>query len=329
MVQLSFRNVYWMDLKSPQKYISPELTQGGALNFLQLAAKLHEQRFLYVRFWLLSLCAALLVVLSGPSSATCLETPSIDHNAQPAINVTIDQDYANHLSRYGKFHSQVPGGSVQLTNKEASEQRGKLLAIILAGVAMDGMPRIAGNSRFPYSASVFLESNRTSEGELQGVIPTTSAKYGVVESLNTTNISDMENWLKIDFSFSRYGYGYMWHGSRATQFGISVLPLHIAVTICHTLLVLIEIFRGQRAVYRAWETIPEMLVFAMNSSPSEKLRRVYAKDGTIKTWREVVAVRESDESALEVVVGREDVKHSAPARRGTGFSTIFQAPSKK
>ena len=42
VVQLSFRNVYWMDLKPPNHQITPGLTQGGALNFLQLAAKLHE-----------------------------------------------------------------------------------------------------------------------------------------------------------------------------------------------------------------------------------------------------------------------------------------------
>ena len=42
VVQLSFRKVYWMDLKPPNTEVTPGLTQGGALNFLQLAAKLHE-----------------------------------------------------------------------------------------------------------------------------------------------------------------------------------------------------------------------------------------------------------------------------------------------
>lgn len=42
VVQLSFRNHYWMDLKDPQYEILPGITQGGALNALQLAAKLHE-----------------------------------------------------------------------------------------------------------------------------------------------------------------------------------------------------------------------------------------------------------------------------------------------
>lgn len=40
--QLSFRDVYWMDLRPPDEPVALGLTQGGALNFLQLAAKLHE-----------------------------------------------------------------------------------------------------------------------------------------------------------------------------------------------------------------------------------------------------------------------------------------------
>lgn len=42
VVQLSFRNHYWMDLKDPQHEILIGITQGGALNALQLAAKIHE-----------------------------------------------------------------------------------------------------------------------------------------------------------------------------------------------------------------------------------------------------------------------------------------------
>ncbi|KIX95139.1 uncharacterized protein Z520_09055 [Fonsecaea multimorphosa CBS 102226] len=42
VVQLSFRNRYWMDLMDPNVQILPGITQGGAMNALQLAAKLHE-----------------------------------------------------------------------------------------------------------------------------------------------------------------------------------------------------------------------------------------------------------------------------------------------
>lgn len=44
--QLSFRNIYWMDLQPPDRPIVLGLTQGGALNLLQLAAKLHEMLIL-------------------------------------------------------------------------------------------------------------------------------------------------------------------------------------------------------------------------------------------------------------------------------------------
>lgn len=42
VAQLSFRNEYWMDLMGPNVHIFAGITQGGALNALQLAAKLHE-----------------------------------------------------------------------------------------------------------------------------------------------------------------------------------------------------------------------------------------------------------------------------------------------
>lgn len=40
--QLSFRNVFWMDLLSPETNILPGLTQGGVLSLLQVVAKFHE-----------------------------------------------------------------------------------------------------------------------------------------------------------------------------------------------------------------------------------------------------------------------------------------------
>ena len=42
VISLSYRGTYWMDLVPPQRLIAPLLTQSGALNALQFAAKLHE-----------------------------------------------------------------------------------------------------------------------------------------------------------------------------------------------------------------------------------------------------------------------------------------------
>ncbi|KAE8442627.1 hypothetical protein EG329_002984 [Mollisiaceae sp. DMI_Dod_QoI] len=212
--------------------------------------------------------------------------------------------------------------------EQASKSRAKLLSMVLAGIITDGLARIAGDGQFPYSASMFLMPNRTAEGDLQGTFPVTTDiyghYYGEVDSLNTTNAEDANNWLKIDFSFSRYGYGYKWTGSRITQFGVCVLLLHVTIASCHIILVLIGIFGGRRAIHRAWETIPEMFVLAMNSRPSERLKAAYSSDGTIKSWKESVAVRESNEGVLEIIVGRGDIDLTAPVRRGTGFSSLFR-----
>ncbi|RVX73117.1 hypothetical protein B0A52_02244 [Exophiala mesophila] len=131
VVQLSFRKQYWMDLQDPSANISPGLTQSGALNALQLAAKCHEvilvaslgktvlrfaQHYLvgprglplgfltnsfligsgdfiftkafwssvwsnkahYWRFFTISLFAAMLAVLVGPSSAIAV-IPSLNY----------------------------------------------------------------------------------------------------------------------------------------------------------------------------------------------------------------------------------------------------------
>lgn len=42
VVQFSFRSHYWMDLRSPGETVALFMTQAGALNMLQFAAKLHE-----------------------------------------------------------------------------------------------------------------------------------------------------------------------------------------------------------------------------------------------------------------------------------------------
>ncbi|CZR65540.1 uncharacterized protein PAC_15440 [Phialocephala subalpina] len=166
VVQLSFRNVYWMDLKAPNKDITPGLTQGGALNFLQLAAKLHEllilasissivlhavqyhltgssglplgmvsnsfeltsgqflrrksfwtllltvdpnsgKRFLYMRFWILSLFAAILVVLSGPSSAIAV-LPTLNYFA-------VDKPFNSPVLPYFIFNKSTELWPVTLT----------------------------------------------------------------------------------------------------------------------------------------------------------------------------------------------------------------------
>ncbi|KUJ07741.1 uncharacterized protein LY89DRAFT_742513 [Mollisia scopiformis] len=282
---------------------------------------------------------------------TCLDVPANVHFSKSPINTTISQDYANginqpmdyqdgpipavlallyqfvysdvHVENSAEFVFPVRDANDVETVEDGARARGKFISTILASVVTDGLARIAGDARYPYSSSMFLMPNRSSDGELEGKFPHWSVLDGEIITLNTTDENEVNNWVKIDFSFSRYGYGYMWSGSRTAQFGISVLLVHVAVALIHTLMVLIGILGRRKTMHRAWESIPEMFVLAMNSKPNEKLQETCSSDGTIKSWKEAVAVRESEQGKLEIVVGRHDIEVTAPPRRGTGFSSLF------
>jgi hypothetical protein len=284
----------------------------------------------------------------GDVSNTCLNIPTDPSLRSRAINTTIDIDYANAINQpiafitgnipaleaiYQRFifndstyipngvifKSPIPGiNGVVVTDDEARRERAKLVSTVLAGVVTDGLARNAGNGAFPYSAPMFLLSNLTSDGSLQGRFPVTSATGGEDDSLNTTDLANTNTWLRLNPTFQRYGYGYRWQGSRTTQFGISVLLLHMAVAITHTAFVLSELLGTDGGIQRAWETIPEMMVLIWGSRPSERFANTCAGIEKERTWREVVGVREAGEG-LESVVGRDGLRKLGLPRIGIRY----------
>ncbi|EXJ77326.1 hypothetical protein A1O3_09552 [Capronia epimyces CBS 606.96] len=84
-------------------------------------------------------------------------------------------------------------------------------------------------------------TNKTDEsGGLVGRFAVTSTQEGKDSLLNSTTV-DAETWLRLDPTFSRYGYGYRWEGSRTAQFGITVLLVLVALAAAHSLFVLYKI----------------------------------------------------------------------------------------
>ena len=294
--------------------------------------------------------------ITGEMSNTCLNIPSSPTSGRNAINTSIDMDYANAINQpivfvsgeipaleaiYQRFifnesvnipngvifKAPIPGiNGVVVTDDVARKMRAKLVATVLAGVVTDGLARNAGNGEFPYSSSMFLLPNRTEDGSLQGRFPVTSATGGEDDSLNTTDPNAPKTWLKINPTFERYGYGYRWQGSRTTQFGISVLLLHMAVAITHTVFVLTELLGesigGRGGIQRSWETIPEMFALMMNSRPSGRLQNTCAGIEEDRTWHESVAVRETSEGHLEMVMGRGEMQGLLPPRVGVAYGTL-------
>jgi hypothetical protein len=77
-----------------------------------------------------------------------------------------------------------------------------------------------------------------------------------------------------------------------------------------------------KGIQRAWESIAELFVLAVNPAPSEWLRNTCA--GTSKTtiWCEAIAVREISEGHLEIVVGKKKMARPALPRVGVVYGTF-------
>jgi hypothetical protein len=290
--------------------------------------------------------------IRGSMSDTCLDIPVDASSGRQSINTTIDIEYANAINQpiafitgnlpallgiYRRFifndsnyipdgvifQAPIPGvAGVVVTDDVARRQRAKLVSTVLAGVVTDGLARNVGDGSYPFSAPFFLLPNKTADGTLQGRFVFTSATGGEDEPLNTTNIADTAKWLRLNPTFQRYGYGYHWRGSRTTQFGISVLLVHLVVAIAHMAYVLREIMWKHRGLPGAWETITEFFALAVNSGPSEKLRNTCAGINESRTWNELVAVREASEGHLEMVLGRNQMRQMPMARAGVRYGAL-------
>lgn len=288
--------------------------------------------------------------VKGQLTETCLDTVPQEPAAhcQPTRNMTIDLDYASAMDQLQPFDTgnessiaamldrtvleqdvgpeqsigfafKAPflrnangSQSVVVTYDQFRQSRATMISTLLAGVITDGLARIAGNGIFPYSAAMFLTNKTDSTGGLVGRFVVTSAEGGEDLPLNATS-AELGNWLRIDPVVSRYGYGYRWEGSGTAKFGIVVLLIHLALAATHTIFILYKVLIRREGLVSSWTTIAELLTLAMNSSPSSRLQNTCAGVETAKTWRQVVAVRETYPGHLEMVVGPNDKdRHPLP-----------------
>ncbi|KAI1615976.1 hypothetical protein EDD37DRAFT_646177 [Exophiala viscosa] len=299
--------------------------------------------------------------VKGPLTDTCLTAvPQDAATHQPIRNMTIHLDYASAMNQLMPFQTDnipaIPAmldqttfeqddvgpndgigykfkapflGSVNgeenanTTFDEIRKTRATMISTLLAGVVTDGLARIGGNGIFPYSAAMFLTNKTDSSGGLVGRFVVTSAEGGEDESLNATS-ADVGNWLRIDPVISRYGYGYRWQGSTTAKFGIVVLLIHLALAVVHTIFILYKVIVMREGLVSSWTTIAELLTLAMNSSPSSRLQNTCAGVEKAKTWRQVVAVRETYPGHLEMVVGPSDKQRHPLPQAGREYGHLVE-----
>jgi hypothetical protein len=93
----------------------------------------------------------------------------------------------------------------------------------------------------------------------------------------------------------QYGYGYSFRRI-LIYIAITVLLIHVLLALTHMGTVLVGGLSS-----RAWSTMGEMMVLAVNSSSTEQLRNTCASVSSMETWGFVTHVRETSDKRLELV----------------------------
>lgn len=102
VISLSYRGTYWMDLVPPQKLIAPLLTQSGALNALQFAAKLHE----------LLILASLTTIVMGAMRTHLLGQSGLPFGLMASGFQIFSGEWLRRKSFWASWKTQKPSGSL-------------------------------------------------------------------------------------------------------------------------------------------------------------------------------------------------------------------------
>ena len=143
--------------------------------------------------------------------------------------------------------------------------------------------------------------NRNAGGWIGQPDPTTYDGY--MDRAQTTNISHNMEEL---WEFQRYGYGWGLQNGVLVYLAIGVLFAHAAIALTHIAILLI----GGWGICLSWSSMGDLVALAMGSrEPMEgSLHNTGAGIGVLKTWGQVVRVRERDRgeeyTKLELLFGR-------------------------
>ena len=282
------------------------------------------------------------------STETCLTSGKSPKGKVPARNMKIDKRYADSINQdilfavggnksliiglmdgftYNMENSTTIVGSRSILKgsgdrqnpsiNEFNRNHAEIVAASLAAAITDSLARIAGNGHWPYSAPIFVK-NITSKN-MVAHFPVSSTTGGQFETLNNT-VESLESWIQLNPKFERFGYGYKWRGSRTSQLGVSILLLHLFMALAHIAYVLYQVIVKHQGTTSSFDTIGEIVALALNSHSSAKLQNTSGGINHSKTWKEIVAVRETSAGHLELVIDPESKTDANPPRIGVTYS---------
>ncbi|KAI4276554.1 MAG: hypothetical protein L6R38_005641 [Xanthoria sp. 2 TBL-2021] len=115
------------------------------------------------------------------------------------------------------------------------------------------------------------------------------------ENKTFTDYAHEQGWAELEFAVQRYGYGWGFRGV-PIKLAAAVLVLQASLGLTHMGII---VFGGWNAM--SWSTMGEMLVLAINSSPSKRLGGTAAGIED-HLWGEPAKIRETRDRHLELVL---------------------------
>ncbi|KAL8781853.1 MAG: hypothetical protein Q9213_005828 [Squamulea squamosa] len=116
------------------------------------------------------------------------------------------------------------------------------------------------------------------------------------EDMSFTDYAQEKGWAELKFTVRRYGYGWGFRGL-PTKLAAFVLGLQALLGLIHIGFITVG---GWSA--KSWSTMGEMLILAINSTPSGRLQGTAAGVQRERIWGEAVKIREMRDQHLELVL---------------------------
>lgn len=124
-------------------------------------------------------------------------------------------------------------------------------------------------------------------------------------------------YMEIGITIQRYGYGYGFSGV-PIKLATTVLVIYALMVSTHIVLTLVS---GR--TYKGYSSASEMLALAWNSAPVKELNNTSAGIENVRTWRQVIRVREGRRKQLQFVLGDDgpdNVAATREPRAGTKYA---------
>ncbi|MCJ1436385.1 hypothetical protein MMC27_005764 [Xylographa pallens] len=231
-------------------------------------------------------------LLSSLSTATDLKARPIDIGLDWAMALSVPVSESPLTTLESLLNSSIMGqtningiitGDTQYGIEDDAAR--KTIEQALAMVITDGLARVG----LKYNTYVLL--NGDSNMYCISCIDDVNLKYSA---------SAAENWVEWNIALSRYGYGYGLN-TVTSKIAAGVLIIYGLIA---TIAIAVLLIRNRSS--DSWSSISEIVALAVNSPPTAVLKNTGAGVSRLKTWKEIVRIRATEDRRLHMIFDGDD-----------------------